>query len=166
MQKLDNNASKMIAIFGVAVLIIFFTGAYYFSNPVQFIIEGTKFSDPKEFVNRYPLEKEGLTENSIIVTIHGDRALEYGAIPFEIGDRGVITEEQIGLLSKVIDDGYESFTFKEAFRESEKRVISELEKNENFILKDHSETFCKIEINNEPEIRQSDEVCTELKTIL
>jgi len=148
--------SKVIVI---VILGIFFILAFYFSNPVQIIMEeGWQFKNPEEFAKRYPLSLEGLTEDSVVVTVIGVRAVEYGLISFNPVFNTQISSDSVNLLEKIIEEGHDVYTFKIPFIAFEKNVINSLVNEHGFILKDYSKTFCKMELSsNERSI--SDENC-------
>lgn len=149
---------KILKIGLIITLGIFFILAFYFSNPIQIIFEEDwNFKNPEKVIERYPLDLEGLNKESIIVTIIGPRAIEYGFIPFDPTSTK-LSSNSINLLRELIKDGHDVNIFKIPFTINEKEMISKLTSQHNFILKDHSKTFCKIELpTNEEHI--SDENC-------
>jgi len=65
------------------IMIIFFIILFYYSWPVQDSLEYGFFSrSPEEYAKKYPLDMEGLTENSVILGRVIKKAVEYNAIPF------------------------------------------------------------------------------------
>ena len=149
---------KILKISLITTLGIFFILAFYYSNPIQIISEeGLNFKNPEKFIERYPLELEGLNKESIVVTIIGPRAIEYGLIPFDLMSTK-LSENSINLLRELIKDGHDVNIFKIPFTTNEKEIISKLTSQHNFILKDHSETFCKIKLSTNEEYT-SDENC-------
>jgi len=147
--------SKMILII---ILGIFFIFAFYFSNPIQIILEeGWQFKNPEEFIKRYPLNLEGLTKDSIVISNVDVRVVEYGIISFNPMATKQ-TSDSINLLENMIKEGYDVYTFKIPFTIDEKNMINSLINDYEFTLKDYSKTFCKLELSYDNAI--SDEKCT------
>ena len=143
----------------IIILGVFFILAFYFSNPVQIIIEeGWQFKNPEEFSKKYPLDLEGLSDDSIVVTMMGVRAVEYGLISFSPIENGEISSDSIKLLEKIINDGHDVYAFKIPYITFEKNMINNLVDDYGFILKDYSKTFCKIELSSNEKFI-SDESC-------
>ncbi|MEK9993470.1 MAG: hypothetical protein VW646_01815 [Hydrogenophilales bacterium] len=143
--------NQMKVLKGILILIlgIFFIFAFYFSNPVQIIIEeGWKFKNPEEIIDRYPLSLEGLTNDSVVVTMNGVRALEYGVISFDPISERQVSSDSVNLLKKIIKKGHDVYTFKIPFIEFEKNIYNNLINEHGFILKEHSKTFCKVELSS------------------
>jgi hypothetical protein len=158
----DKVILKRVVRFSKIILIIilgvFFIFAFYFSNPVQIIIEeGWHFKNPEEFSKKYPLSLEGLSDDSIIVTTIGTRAVEYGLISFNPVENTEISSDSIKLLEKIINDGYDVYTFKIPFIVFEKNIINSLVNEHGFILKDYSKTFCKVEFQTSSNLKSDDE---------
>jgi len=140
---------KFSKIILIVILGVFFILAFYFSNPIQIIIEeGWNFKNPDEFVKRYPLSLEGLTEDSVIVTNVGARAVEYGFISFNPMLTKQTSSDSVNLLEKIIKEGHDINTFKIPFNVDEKNMINSLVNEHGFILKDYSKTFCKMELSS------------------
>lgn len=150
----------------VTILIVFFIGAFYFSPSVQIILdEGLKFNNPQESADRYPLDLEGLTEKSVIVSNHQNWILEYGAIPFNliIGEpgpnMGKVSPDSVKTLKQIIGDGYDVYVLKNPSLTREKNTLNELVNNYGIILKDHSKSFCKIELDDYNGIEKISKIC-------
>ena len=106
------------------------------------------------------IDKEGLTKNSVIVSRHDSRVLEYGSILFDIGSIEKESDESVDLLKSIITNNYETYVFKEPLLKDEKGRQKELVNNYGFILKDYSFTFCKMElIDNKSSQDMTDEIC-------
>ena len=109
------------------------------------IDDGLSFNDPNKLASKYPLEMEGLTSDSVIMAIHSDWVIDYGVIPFQVNTVNIDNSSQ--LLKKVLDDGYDVYTFKQTTYPGEKDVFKLLLKNNEIVLKEYSPTFCKIVLN-------------------
>lgn len=153
------NAIKIFKVVLVILVGIFFILAFYFSNPVQIIIDnGINFNNPEEFANRYPISSEGLNKNDVIVTNMGTRAVEYGFASFNPKLSKQISTDSINLLENIIKDEHDVYTFKIPFNINEKNMINELVNEHGFILKDYSKSFCKVELISDKKI-ESDKNC-------
>ena len=132
---------------------------------------------------RFPLELEGLSERSIIVGSQHQKTLEIGAIPFypfwgfdpiRINfERGSIPQEPIQTLKQLLQDktttgqgslfneDYEVFVFKRVpFYDT--IYFKHLASNHGIILKNYSNSFCKMELVDESKSRSEskpDEIC-------
>jgi len=145
----------------------------YDNKKIQGYLESEiTFKNPAEFTKRFPLEK--LPEKSIIVESSGIRTLEYNSIYFNPGiKQWAITGEQpdpksqesIQNLKNLMQEGYQVYSFKNQLYNKDPYYFRYIEKNHDIILKDYSETFCKLEQINElkeivgMEKTISDEVC-------
>ena len=78
----QRKISKIVKIFVLIILVIFLIIAIYNSAPSQLIKSETEFQNTNEVLKYYPLDFEGLDEDSIIVGGIGSKVLDYGAIPF------------------------------------------------------------------------------------
>jgi hypothetical protein len=153
------NLIKFLKIILILILGIFFIFAFYFSNPIQIIMEeGWEFKNPEEMVDRYPLNSEQLSNDSIIITNAAVRAIEYGFTSFSLKFDKEISPDSIDLLKNRINDEYEFYTFKIPFNNNEIILIKNLVEEHNIILKDYSETFCKVYLKNNI-ILESDDNC-------
>jgi len=176
-----------IIAFGVFLIIIvgFFIILLYYSAPMQVVLEeGLIFKDPFFFATFFPIPKEGLTENSVILGGLGRMAVMYDAIPFHpywgyasgstFDERGPITlwewhpdalpKEHIQTLKKIMEEGYEVYTFKKYKYGLDSFYFEYLKTEHGIILKDYSYTFCKVEfIKNKTETNEiytkADSIC-------
>jgi len=142
---------------GFAIILgLFLVDSFYDSTPVQKIMNsGVGYMDPINSASRYPLDSEGLTPNSIVVDRTGRRTMEYDVIPFDPNtislrewNPDLVSQSPIKRLKQLLNDGNEVFAFKY------KRVVMTqyylyLQENHGIILKDHSETFCKLQVKND-----------------
>ena len=140
----------------------FFVFAFYYSPPIQsFVSDSFEVKNPWELAKVYPRDLEGLTKNSVILSYHGDRVLDYGVIVFNPNYvQGQIPTESVELLDQILIDGYSVFVFKDPYIKSEKERISQMVENNGFVLKEFSSSFCKLE-KSDYELEFSDEVCLE-----
>ena len=152
---------KAIKIVTVIILISFFSASIYHANPAQSLINGEwEFKNPQKFADRYPLDLEGLTPQSVILAHKGDLAVDYGVIPFYPTYRGELHPESIELLKQIILDGYEVFIFKQPTGLTEKDTIKKLINDHGFIVKDYSKSFCQIMIKEPNDNKKNfDDIC-------
>ena len=155
-------------------MIIFFIILFYYSIPIQQAMEyGFFMRSPEEFVKRYPLDTEGLTENSVVLGGSLRKAVEYNVIvfdpfwnnpspPFEASGTPPpqqITDsdkmKHIPTLKKIMEEGYEVYAFKSKFETS---YFEYIKTEYGLVLKDYSKTFCKLEL-----VKNVDEIDIETK---
>jgi hypothetical protein len=145
-------------IFLILGLFVFFTIAFYNANPIQAALDDKEFfKDPEKFTEKYPLDMEGLTKNSIIIAHDQEAVIEYGMIPFFILDNGKLTNNSVNLLKQIISKDNEIFIFKIPTTNDEKKTLQKLVNEYGFVLKDYSETFCKVSLNQNNE--KPDDIC-------
>ena len=171
------SVSKSIFYKGIKIgflvfLIIYFSFAFIISDQIQWIVsEDFRIKNPDDYIRNYPLDKEGLSENSILVNYFGSRAIEYGVIPFNgyIGTTFLhyshedFSKGSVQLLKIAIDDSYDAYTLKEPKFFYDKEYFRFLF-TQNLVLKDFSKSFCKIEIGNNSSgtmIPKPDQICYE-----
>jgi len=140
----------LIIIFG-----LFFLSSLYYSNSIgsPLIKQDFEFKNPQNFADRYPLDHEGLTEKSILVSPAGKHAMQYDVIPFNpfggysptkdswVSER--YKQENINFMKEMLDDGHELYVFKYKYG-GDPTYYRYLEAEHGLILKEHSKTFCKL----------------------
>lgn len=147
-------------IFLILALLVFFPIAFYNANPIQAVLDDKEFfQDPEKFLNKYPLDMEGLTKNNIIIAHDQERVIEYGMIPFFILDNGELTDDSVNLLKQLMNEDYEVFIFKTPTTNDEKKTLQNLIDEYAFAFKDYSGTFCKVSLNENNQ--KTDPVCLE-----
>lgn len=148
-EKLQTNRTrKYLRVFLIVILGIFFVLAFSFSPPFQFLSHGSNFKNPVESIERYPLDKEGLSEKSILLIENTDLAIEYGITPFQLNDPLTWEPEKINFIEELIQKEYSVYTFKKLTSKSELEKLKYLINNNNIVLIDFSNTFCKMHLNN------------------
>jgi hypothetical protein len=157
----NKSILRSLKIILISSLVLFFLLAFYFSPPVKSIIdEKYEFKDPRILSDRYPLEMEGLTEDSIIIAKQLDWAIDYGVTPFSIRIGSEISLDSVSLLKEILENGKEVYIFKESTESDEKEMFVKLVNEHNIIFKDFSPTFCKVELNIQGKaINNVDKVC-------
>jgi len=174
--KYEQLISKSWKVFLIIIFAIFLLSSFYYSEPVDSLIikQNFEFKNPQVFSDQYPLDLEELPEKSIILR-GKDRVIiwEYNAIPFEpfrgynekteLWKHDRVHPEPIKIMNELLDTGYNLYVFKEKNR-GDPSYYRYLEAEHNLILKEYSETFCKlIRIVNASDIDnmliQSDDIC-------
>ncbi len=79
--------------------------------------------------------------------------------PFFILKHGELTNDSVNLLKQVMSEGYEVYIFKTPTSSNEKETLQNLIDEYEFVIKDHSETFCKVSLNQNNE--KTDTICLE-----
>jgi len=144
-----NKGFKIIFLFILGLLL--FT-SFYYSTPMLNALESTfELKDLRTSIRGFPFEC-GFPEKSILVN-PGRNAIQCGVIPFnpeytniekKLFDPTIINDDDIRILTDVMDDGYLVFTFK-AGRPEEPKFFRYLEAEHGLILKSVDEGFCKME---------------------
>ena len=104
--------------------------------------EGFVFKNPETYAKKYPIDTEGLSENSVILGGAGRRAMEYNVIPFD--PYWALPQDHIQTLKQIMEEGYEVYAFKNK-RTNDKFYFEYLKTEHGIIMKDYSNTFCKFE---------------------
>jgi len=161
--------------FLIIIFVLFFLTSIYYSKSVDsiFIKQNFEFKNPEEFASRYPLDKEGLTEKSIIVSRDSKKIRDYQAISFnpfseydyktKLWSGEKPNEIPITMMHELLDKGYELYVFKILYPRDDPSYYKYLEEEHNLILKDHSKTFCKLLLDEKEtetfKEQSSDEIC-------
>lgn len=154
-----HNVKNYLKIISIVFLVIFSLGGFYFSNPVQIILDdGFKFKNPEIYASRYPLNQDGLSSTSVILATNANYALDYNVIPFRLDMPSQWNQEKFDLLTKIMDDGYDVFVFKEPTHSSEKDRLRFLINEYGVVLTEYSDELCKISLEIS---KTSDKVCIE-----
>jgi hypothetical protein len=154
---------KYVIIFGFAVFFLF----SFYTNPYtqKIFDDNYDFNKFSKLFEQYPLDSEGLTNKSVILSVHGDRVLDYQSIPFWVMDKGKISLDSLDLLKQIVNDGYDVYVFKHVFNQNEKNVITDLRDNYGVALKEYSPTFCKVILVSGNGTLNSDKICYILDTV-
>ena len=157
---------KSSKIFLIMILIIFIPISFYFADYSQIIKkDGFVFKDPNTYALNYPHISDSFDEKDIVVTIFKwDQVIFHGSIPFTpIGIETQINPDNpeyikmVITLKDIILKGNPVYVFKEPGLPEEKNFHHELVQND-FVLKNYSSTFCKIELQTET-MKKSDIEC-------
>jgi len=137
-----------IKIMSIIILILFFSSAFYFSPPAQAILENNfEIKDPKIINQKYPLNKEGLTNNSILISANME-AMDYGFIQFKpYLQNENISDNSLNLLKKTISEGNNVYIMKYPYDKKDKIFNKNIFNLNEFIIIEYSESFCKLELS-------------------
>lgn len=169
--KLSGNSFKVIFIILVSVLLI--SSLYSSRAAADIMNKQLSIHNPINAAERYPLDKEGLSEKSVIVGSDSRKTLEYNLTSFfpfwELGryeevNPDTIPKEPIQTLKTIMEEGYETFMFKGGLTRVDLPYFKFLETDHGIILKNYSKTFCKLEMTNSQNAaiessNLSDDVC-------
>jgi hypothetical protein len=161
-QKFQNK--KKVGILTLKILVFIGLGlllgvAWYNSPTIQWIGNENKFlSKPSLITSYYPLEMEGISQNSIIVGGHSAKNIDYGFSTFDptLGmpiQRSVpfnpelLNPEVMKKMKSLIENGESLFIFKDYVNKNEKIFRQVLVDDYGYVLKDYSKSFCKLEIS-------------------
>lgn len=174
MRRTVKIATKTLKIIFVIILVLFFSIALYNSPAVQLIKNGEfKFNNPVDYVSYYPLDLEGIEQNSIMVGGHGTKAVDYGFITFypyrgqSLSITGFIAEDvdqkSIETLKELSKGERDLIMFKGTTNKNVKLFHEELVKKYGFIFEDFSPSFCKVKfiegLDPKIAIEKTDEIC-------
>jgi hypothetical protein len=130
-------------------LILFFITSFYYSPPIEAIKNNSfMLKDPGLFDQRYPLDKEGLSANDVLIGYNFE-ALDYGLIQFQpevsLKDE-IISPESINLLKQIMDENYKVYLIKNPTDNLDRKVYSIFSNHQEFSIKEYSKSFCKVEL--------------------
>jgi len=158
-KKIVPRTIKSLKIIGFIVLIGFFSTAFYFWPTMDGILNtGINLENVEKLSSRYPLDLEGLDKNSVVVAVNADRVRDYGFIPFGLSNPDNLKGESVDLLKQIMQEGYEVYTLKESTTKLEKEYLRFLINEYGFTIKEHSESFCKIDFSDSQNL-ENDETC-------
>ncbi|MGH7884728.1 MAG: hypothetical protein ACRENO_03425, partial [Thermodesulfobacteriota bacterium] len=153
----------LVVIFFLALLIVMpsiqdlYQRGFHFNNPLQF---ASSFED---------LEK--LPAKSLVVSYESRYTLLYTDTHFypylddfieNNGNATNISQSKLTTLKKILNDGYNAYTFKTNIFPYDAKYFELLEAYHGIILKDYSDTFCKLELvdyNASEQNNRSDLIC-------
>lgn len=158
-KKLVAKTIKSLKVTVFIVLIGFFIIAFYFWPTMDGMLNsGINLGNVEKLASRYPLDLEGLNKNSVVIAVNADRVRDYGFIPFELSNPDNLKEESVILLRQIMQEGYEVYTLKESTTKLEKEYLRFLINEYGFTIKEHSESFCKIDFSDSQN-EKNDEIC-------
>ena len=163
-----NVISNLIKISTLIILLIFFFFALNYISPIsEWVISEHKFKNAIVLSERYPLDKEGLRKDSIIVNTRGSWVVDYDVTPLHpfLGyslkgeiDVSKYPQKPIKLIKELLETDYDVYSFKESSHRAEKIYLNYLVDNHNFVLKEYSKSFCKFELKDQNNT-SSDQIC-------
>lgn len=149
---------KIVRIFIMFMLLGFFIMAFYHIQPIQKIINNDfEFVNTSIYSEGIPIDRTGLNEKSVIAARNTNWVVDHGYIPFTLPMKEKLTQDNVNVLRNIIEDGYKIYTYKASTYPLENQTTRLLVDEYNFVLKEFSESFCSLNINENMEI--SDDVC-------
>jgi len=147
---------KLLKWIYLILIILFFLALIITIPSIQdFYQRGFHFNNPSQYYFSYTnLEK--LPEKSFIIGYNGRNTLlhtdthfyPYGSSFLEEADHKKISRDKIQTLKEILEKGYTGYTFKSNMNFYDEKYFKFLEGKHGIVLKDYSETFCKLEINS------------------
>lgn len=156
--------SKIVKTGTLLFLIFIIPTSFFYADYSQIIKnDGLNLREPSNFVGKFPASFDGISKNSIIFAYYQTNSVvSYGAVPFTPSwDKGFTNEhyqKTSDILKQTILKDNEVFIFKNPKLDDEKKFYLEFFANNELILKNHSENFCKIIIKKSPDMN-SDKNC-------
>ena len=156
--KLSKTSSTIFRAVFLLTLIAFLIILFFYSNPVQAVMqEGFNFKNPEIYAKKYPIDTEGLSENSVILGGAGRKVMEYNVIPFNPywgynteqntaweWNPDALPKDHVNTLKQIMEEGYEVYAFKR-HGTFDQFYFEYLKTEHGIILNDYSNTFCKFE---------------------
>ena len=161
-ERIPSKFSISLRLVLFAILVIFFSFAFYFSPPVQAIFDETfQINNPQMYNEIYPIDMEGLSSNDVLISIHTYDVLDYGLIPFNarmIDSK--ISDNSFELLQKIDKQGYDVYIFKNTVLKND-ILYESIQNKKNISFIDFSPSFCKVIFHDiEPDINlKTDTAC-------
>ena len=165
--------SKILIIIG---LILFFGIAIYNSPIGQWAVKDKfEISGSKDISEYYPLDLEGLDENSIIMSGHSAKTIDYGFSTFDpfsgtpsqritTFDPKLLDPNVLDELRNILEEKEEVFMYKKLLNKNDKIFREFLISEQNYSITEYSNSFCKVEIIEENQSNIiKDNVCLGLK---
>jgi hypothetical protein len=156
--------SKILKSGVILFLIIIIPMSFIYADYSQIIKNnGLILKDPNEFEGKFPVDFNGISKEKVIFTYYQVwSVVAYGAIPFTPSwDEGLEDEHYQNIsdtLKETISKGKEVFIFKNPKLEDERTFYMEFFSNNGLILKDYSDGFCQIIIDQTSQMK-SDKNC-------
>jgi hypothetical protein len=159
---------KFLKIIIISILVIFIPTSFYFADYSQIIKnEGMEIKNPILLTQKLPVIKDDISKDDIIVTVYEfDMVSRYGATvftpynPLDIDDPLHI--QMISKLNTILEDEETNvLVFKNPHDVREKKFHIILNNHHEYVLKNYSDQFCKLELKNEQNI--TDKICIKIK---
>ena len=149
---------KILQLTLVSCLFVIVIISYNFSPAVTIFDQEKNFKNPFDYEREFPLSEKEIKKDSIIVTQVGSRAQEYNLPSFRLITINHSSIDSINLLQNIIEEKDNVYAFKIPYNNGEKNMIQNLIDNNEFVLEEFSETFCKMKLKSEQK-SISDEKC-------
>ena len=154
---------KSVLLIGIILFLII---TISFSNQVTNLVEdGLNFDRPYREISNHIINSNELEQDDIILTKMGPRAIEYNVSPLNTATIQKINDkDSVEFLKSIINSNHNVYAFKIPFNNNEKIMIEDLVEEHGIVLKEYSETFCKVYLKNSTMIK-SDDVCINNESI-
>lgn len=150
----------------ILFLILIIPIAFFFADYSQILKnEGLVFKNPNNFYDKFPVDFEGIPKESVIVTyFQKGSVLVYGAIPFtptwDENSNELHYQKLSTTLKETISGGNQVYIFKDPKYDEEKKFYEKFFSKNDLILKNYSDSFCQILIDEYSEMK-NDKECLE-----
>lgn len=161
-----NSIKKISKVTLLSVLIIFIPVSFFYADYTQIIKkDGLNFKDPFVLAEGFPISIiEEIPKNGIVLTHYDSHSvIAYGAMIFhatgvEQDIDSQLYQNMLETMEDTLTKGYKIYAFKEPVIEQERDFQVELVTKTQFVLKEYSENFCQI-VLDDTGIEKNDEVC-------
>jgi len=147
---------RSLKIFYLLFILVFFSALIAVMPAIQDLYQrGPHFNNPIEYFNFFK-ELEKLPPNSIIVGHGGRNSLMHTDTHYFLHTKKTIQEKEaeignilnyrMNFLKEILSEGYAAYTYKQSYFPLDAEHFKILEEQHGIILKDYSQTFCKMEL--------------------
>ena len=145
----------MLKIITIVLLVGFFLIAAYSSHPSRIINTGIEITDPFMKSITYNENLEIVDNKTVILSTSGYKVLAHGGIPYspflehDLRDYHIRPTDNLlevkNDINMLIHNDYDILIFKQVRSIEENLFFDVLADSDQFLIKEHSNTFCKIE---------------------
>jgi len=153
--KLADKSFRIVFIIFVSILLL--SSLSMSHSAAEIINQKMTIRDPYVLAERYPPDREGLPEKSVIVGGASRESLAYDFTSFfpywGMSRYSEITPDTIPIkpiqtLTKLMDEGYDTFMFKGGADHRDIQYFEFLAAEHGIILQNYTKTFCKLQLTN------------------
>ena len=153
--KLADKSFRIVFIIFVSILLL--SSLSMSRSAAEIINQKMTIRDPYVLAEQYPPDREGLPEKSVIVGGASRESLAYDFTSFfpywGMGRYTEITPDTIPIkpiqtLTKLMDEGYDTFMFKGGADHRDIQYFEFLAAEHGIILQNYTKTFCKLQLTN------------------
>ncbi len=166
MKNNSNRVKKTGKIILLCILITFIPVSFFYADYSQILKkDGLNFKNPILLAEGFPISMmEEIPNNGIVLThYHAHSAVASDLMVFHATGLGYdvdepLYQEMLETMKETVDKGYKIYAFKEPVLESERDFQVELVTKTQFVLKEYSENFCQL-ILDDAKMEKNDDVC-------